>query len=219
MQREVWVLAGLTFPPFRQIQLTRKAFSVCVAQCSSENVSQLSCIHKILHLSFKQNGGVHVTCRKWSHIGSRMVGSCTHVAVCDLNGNWRSSVYLRDWLPPAELRVERLPGVVETLSTLVCLDSSHSRRYCYHSRCLCANYQHTGCLVMPNLCPVLLSWVLFVLFSERMLQITVMLMQIPFSNFIGLQCFWPPLPISTPKAVCLVREGLAGSSYPAMLQC
>lgn len=86
-----------------------------------------------------------------------------HVAVCDLNEHWwsdrrnlasvplwkwyRSSpIYLRDWPPPAVLGVERLLGAVEALSTLVCLDSSHSRRYCYHPRGLCVNYQHTGCL-------------------------------------------------------------------------
>lgn len=175
---QVWL-----YPAFRQIELTRKAYSVCVVQYSSGKVSQLSCIHKILHLSFKQNGGVHVTCWKWWHIGCCTVGSCMDVAVCDLNGHWwsdrrnlvgvplwklhRSSpICLRDWPPPAVLGVERLPGVVETLSTLVCLDSSHSRRYFYHSRCLCANYQPTGCLVLPSLCLVLLSWVLLVCFLK-----------------------------------------------------
>ena len=155
------------YAAFRQIKSTRKTYSVCVVQYSSGKVSQLSCIHKILSLSFKQNCGVHVTWWEGSHIPSCVVGSCIHVAVCDLNGHWwsdrrnlvsvplwkqcRSSpICLRDWPPPAILGVERLLGVVEASSTLVCLDSSPSRRHCYHPRGLCANYQHTGCLSVPS---------------------------------------------------------------------
>lgn len=151
---------------------------------------------------------------EWSHVSSCMVGSCIHVAVCDLNEHWwsdrrnlvsvplwkwcRSSpICLRDWPPPAVLGMERLLGLVQTPSTLVCLDSSLSRRYSCHPRGLCTNYQHTGCLF----CPILLSWVIFLLFPVRMLQISVMSVQILLLEFIRFQCFWPPLPVGTPRTV------------------
>ena len=51
-----------------------------------------------------------------------------------------------------------------------------------------------------------------------MLQISVMSVQILLLDLIKPQCFWPPLPVGTPRTVCSVREGLAGSNYPATLQ-